>query len=189
MKVSLYLAGKITKDGDRALWREEFGEALKEEQKAFPEIKDIILLNPDSLRPDMMPVEEFFSRDVHLISISSGVVVNATDRIGPGTAQEILIAKRYGKPVVTVLPENSRYWRRLNLRGTDIIYRHPFLFSTSDKIARDWKEAALWMLNCLSGKLKVKVKTLDILEESRKRYLEEHLQKDEFTQAWQKEME
>ncbi len=76
-------------------------------------------------------------KDSRSIKYSDLVIVNAEERLGVGTAHEIIIAKYFHKPVITVLPKNS-YHRRSNVMFQNKYkvkdWMHPFLHTFSDFI-------------------------------------------------------
>jgi hypothetical protein len=62
------------------------------------------------------------------------VVVKAEEKLGAGTSMEYVIAKYFGKPVITVIPKDSHH-RRSNLYFADVLvvdWIHPFVASMSD---------------------------------------------------------
>lgn len=191
MKFSVYLAGKIPKGEENTNfvdWRKEFRGLMEEKRKAFPGISRVIYLDPHTLDAGTIPIEDFFGRDVHLVAISDAVLVDARAKIGAGVAQEILIAKYYGKPVVSIVPRDSHYQRRVLVHNCEIDYRHPFIFSTSDAVVGDFEQAAEWLLRFFSGKRKAKVKGIDILDSYQEHYLRNHLDKDPFMRGWEEEI-
>ena len=193
MKFSIYLAGKVPKGeevGSFRDWRKEFMKLTELKRKDFPRISGIVYLDPNTFLVSSLKAEDFFGRDVHMVSMCSALVVDATAKLGAGTAQEMLIAKYYRKPVISVVPKNSHYWRKSYYVHNDIIeYRHPFIFSTSDIVVKDFGQAALWLLRYFSGKIKPKIKGIEMLDDAQKHYLENHLHKDELLKGWKKEME
>jgi hypothetical protein len=192
MKFSVYLAGKIPKGEehkDFVDWRKEFRDLMEEKRKAFPKISGIVYLDPHTLKGGVIPIEDFFGRDVHMIAMSNAVLVDARSKIGAGTAQEILIAKYYGKPVVSIVPRDSHYRRKTLAMGIEMEYTNPFIFSTSDVIVEDFGQAAEWLLRHFSGKKKAKIKGIDILDRYQEHYLRNHLKKDPFMKRWKEEMQ
>jgi len=190
MKFSIYLAGKIPKgkENDNYVdWRKDFIEIMEEKRKNFPNISKVVYLDPHVMKGDIIPSVDFFGRDVHMVAISDCIIVDARAKIGAGVAQEILIAKYYGKPVVTVVPNNSHYHKKTNVMGSEIDYRHPFIFSSSDVVVQDFKQAVDCLLKHFLGE-RMDIKGIDILDLSQKYYLENHFQKDESMKEWKEEM-
>lgn len=191
MKISVYLAGKIPKgkeNEDFADWRKDFRDLMEEKRKAFPRISGVVYLDPHTLDAGTIPIEDFFGRDVHMIAISGAVLVDARNKIGAGVAQEILIVKYYGKPVVSVVPRDSHYHRRTLVHNREVEYTHPFIFSTSDVVVEDFEQAADWLLKHFSGGRKARIKGIDLLDNHQEHYLKNHLKKDPFMKKWKEEM-
>lgn len=138
----IYLAGSIPKGDHEAAtfrdWRVEYAAALR---SLHPSVE---IADPN------VPVDESDPLCVagmccHLIRESDAVVVCAESKLGPGTSQEMLVAKYYGKPVVTVLPRDSAH------RKSDTVFHgqlvrdwiHPFVSASSDAVVESVGEIAL----------------------------------------------
>jgi hypothetical protein len=194
MKFSIYLAGKIPKgneSSDFSNWILEFREVIEDRMKDFPEVSGIVYLDPHTLSVNKLDsIEDFFGRDVHMISMSDAVIVNGTIKVGAGTAQEIMIAKYYGKPVITVIPKNSHYWRNIIVDGStvEVEYKHPFLFQTSDVVVEDFQQAAVWLLGYFSNDIKPEIKKIDLIRDANAHYIEKHAHKDEFLKKCKEEL-
>jgi len=107
-----------------------------------------------------------FGHDCKHIKNSDLVIVDAREKIGAGTAQEMLIAKYFKKPVITVLPKDTHH-RRTNFEINRKIVEdwiHPFIHSTSDVIIENYKDLSEWVRKCMEGK--VKVKDISIIDKS-----------------------
>jgi hypothetical protein len=87
-----------------------------------------------------------------------------------------------------VLPEGSHYWRETHVHGTRTVYRHPFLFNTSDMVVGTFEEAAKWLLGLFSGRINPEIKRIDVLDKCRQHYLDNHMHKDTFMQGWHKRL-
>lgn len=139
MPIKVYLAGKVPKGADQGAtkpWRDAYREVLA--------LRGLLveILDPDDPSLDESFPEAVFGHDCWLISNSDVVVVNATEKLGVGTSQEMLIAKHFGKPVLTVLPKDSHH-RRSNLKmhaKTVPDWIHPFIYQTSDAIIESLDE-------------------------------------------------
>ncbi len=113
-----------------------------------------------------------FGHDSDMVKNSDLVVVNAEEKLGAGTAQEILIAKYFSKPVVVVLPKNSAH------RKSDIIFNgelitdwiHPFIHSTSDCIVENIGQAVEWISEYQSHPTTKKIKSIKIIDEAIEQY-------------------
>jgi nucleoside 2-deoxyribosyltransferase len=138
--MKIYLAGSLPKGG--------------EEEKVFKnwriEYKDILdkFLQADFIFPMTGAVDEsdfllIVGKDSKSIKDSDLVIVNAEERLGAGTSMELVIAKHFKKPVVTVMPKNS-YHRRANMTflGKYFVedWVHPFVHTFSDFIVENVNE-------------------------------------------------
>ena len=129
--MKIYLAGSIPKSDEEAAtqlnWREHYIEILKP------------LFGAEFIIPKVGEVDEadhllVLGKDSRSIKISDLIIVNAEDRLGAGTAMELVIAKYFSKPVVTVLPKDT-YHRRSNMvfNGESMEdWMHPFVAAFSD---------------------------------------------------------
>lgn len=137
--MKIYLAGSVPK-GDEAAktfddWRSRYKETLQE------------FFNADFIDPYYRELDEsdflaVVGQDCKHIKDSSLVIVNAEERLGVGTAQELVIAKYFSKLVVSVLPKNTHH-RRSNVvfHGKTVEdWIHPFIFAFSDFIIENIKE-------------------------------------------------
>jgi len=110
-----YLAGKVPKGAKEHAtyqdWREDFEKKCKKLSDC-----EIKFLNPNQ-GDWSMPMGMYFGRDIEMIKQSNAIVMDGTVRMGAGTAQEILIAKYYNKPVILVCPKNSHYDRIIEVQN------------------------------------------------------------------------
>ncbi|MFA6354109.1 MAG: hypothetical protein WCX12_00245 [Candidatus Paceibacterota bacterium] len=170
MSVKITLLGSLPK-GDEA--RKQFKDwKIEYEEKIRATIPNSNFLHGD-LVSDTIGPELVVGHDLWLIKNSDIIVVNASSKIGAGTAQEILYAKYCKKPVVSVLPKNTHH-RRSNVvfQGTAIEdWIHPFIFVSSDYIAETLEDAANWI--ALFIKTPTPVKGITIFEEVTKQFEKE----------------
>ena len=132
--MKIYLAGSVPKGTDEEKefvnWRLRYKSVLEK------------FLNAEFIFPGAGDMDEsdyllIVGKDSRSIKHADLVIINAEERLGVGTAHEMIIAKYFKKPVVTVLPKNS-YHRRPNVvfqnkyKVEDWI--HPFLHTFSDFI-------------------------------------------------------
>ncbi|WP_127500687.1 hypothetical protein [Actinoplanes solisilvae] len=134
----VYLAGKVLKGNEIGRvndWRKQYVESLSP-------IKELRFLSPDDPSLDEGDPEMIFGHDCHLVTRCDIVIVNATTKLGVGTAQEMLLAKYFEKYVLTVLPPDSHHRRsNLEMHGKTVAdWIHPFVFSTSDAIFASLEE-------------------------------------------------
>lgn len=132
--MKIYLAGKVPKGDNEAKtfhnWRNEYKKVL---QRLF---HDADCIEPYHLDLDEGDYLLVVGSDCKHIKDSSLVVLNAEDKLGVGTATELVIAKHYQKPVITVLPKDSHH-RRSNVVFHGKLIKdwiHPFIFVFSDFI-------------------------------------------------------
>ncbi|MDP3899460.1 MAG: hypothetical protein Q8Q23_00060 [bacterium] len=133
MSTKIYFIGSAPKS-DEALknfqdWRIPYLQSIKKE------LPDVEMLDFNDVDESIGPYN-LFGHDCHLIKNAHVVVANAESKIGAGTAMEMLIAKYFQKPLITVLPKDT-YHRRSNVTsgGKNIKdWIHPFIFCVSDEI-------------------------------------------------------
>ena len=163
MKQSLkiYLAGSVPK-GDRETknfmnWRLEYADVIR---KVIPNAEFIDPFERgDFDESDFMAV---FGADCRHIKNCDLVVINGEDRLGVGTSQELVIAKYFKKPVITILPKDTHHRRsNLEFRGQIIEdWIHPFIFAFSDLILEKTDD-----LNKVDLQ-KIKPKDISIIDQS-----------------------
>ena len=132
--MNIYLAGSVPKgaqeEKDFVNWRLRYKSVL---EKFF----DAEFVFPGAGDMDESDFLLIVGKDSRSIKHSDFVIVNAEERLGVGTAHEMIIAKYFNKPVVTVLPKNS-YHRRPNVVFQNKYkvedWMHPFLHTFSDFI-------------------------------------------------------
>lgn len=75
------------------------------------------------------------------------MIVHAPFKIGAGTAQEMVLAKSFQKPLIAIIPMNTHH-RRSNVVFHEVTIEdwiHPFLVVASDYIAENIEEAIVWV--------------------------------------------
>ncbi len=160
--VRIFLAGKIPKRKEEAKSSSDFAESI------IPHIK---LKNAEFIKGEKRDLNEsdfflVFGWDCRHIKNSDIVIVDAREKLGAGTAQEMLIAKYFGKPVITILPKNTHH-RRLNLEFNGKVisdWIHPFIYSASDIIVETEKELESAIEKVVNRN--VKIKNISIIEDS-----------------------
>ena len=80
--------------------------------------------------------------DCNFIKNCDLVIVNAEEKLGVGTSQEMVIAKYFKKPVITIIPKGSHHRKKdVDFHGKIISdWIHPFIHSFSDLIFEDIQE-------------------------------------------------
>lgn len=105
-------------------------------------------LDADYILPNSGDMDEsdyllIVGKDSKSIQNSDLVIVNAEERMGAGTSMEMVIAKHFNKPVVTVMPKNSHH-RRSNVTFQDKFFvkdwMHPFIHTFSDYVIENISE-------------------------------------------------
>jgi hypothetical protein len=159
--MKIYLAGSVPK-GDKEQkdfknWRLEYKEKLQS------------FLDADFIDPYKREVDEadflgVFGKDCLEIKQADLIIVNAEEKLGVGTSQELLVAKYFKKLVITVLPKES-YHRKSNLvfHGKNVAdWIHPFIFSSSDIIIEKVEEIE----NYKNEFNKINIKGITIIDEA-----------------------
>jgi hypothetical protein len=166
----IYLAGwcqQYLPKGQKANWREPL---IAKMQKSLP---DAVFIDPSIRDINENDYKAIMGRDIFLIKNSDYLLANATDRIGVGTSQEILIANYFGVKAVAVCPSNS-FYRIDKVRVRDIEYNdwvHPFLAS-SCQLANDFEEALEIIANDDNKQ------TNKLLDETLEYYTKNYLEQD-----------
>ncbi len=152
--MKIYLAGKVPKwDHDaQEDWRIRYRESIRSTE-------NITFLDPN------IPVDEsdplcVFGMDCSLIRSADIIVVNAEEKLGLGTSQELLIAKYFSKPVIVIVPKDSAH-RKPNLTFHGKLVEdwiHPFIFATSDIVVESASEIDIDALKNL------KIKDISIID-------------------------
>jgi hypothetical protein len=104
--------------------------------------------------------------DLSQIKRADICVVDAREKIGAGTAQEIVIAKHLKKPVVIIIPKDTHH-RRANITFHNIAladWIHPFLYVSSDYIAESIEDAASWIARYATSTQSMPIKDLSVFE-------------------------
>jgi hypothetical protein len=137
--MKIYLAGKVPK-GDKK--QKSFDNWRVRYQKVLRKFFDAEFIDPYNRDLDESDFLAVVGTDCKHIKESTFIVVNAEEKLGVGTSQEMVIAKYFNKPVVTVLPKDSHH-RRSNVvfHGKMIAdWIHPFIFTFSDFIIENINE-------------------------------------------------
>lgn len=132
--IKIYLAGSVPKGAEEEKefvnWRERYKGVLEK-------FLDAEFIFPGAGDMDESDYLLIVGKDSRSIKHSDLIIVNAEEKLGVGTAHEMVIAKYFKKPVISVLPKNS-YHRRPNVvfQGKYKVedWMHPFLHTFSDYI-------------------------------------------------------
>ena len=163
MTIKICLIGSIPKgDHKRKSWT-DWKIKYKEE---LSKIEDVEFVDGDSWKEEAEFLK-LVGHDSHLIKISDIVIMNAEKKLGVGTAQEMLIAKYFSKPVITILPKDTHH------RKSDIVFDgkniedwiHPFIRVMSDLVVESVGDAITWIEEYQNNP-SIKIKTISIIDES-----------------------
>lgn len=174
MKFKIFLAGSVPKgDNERKQWT-DWKVNYKNVLSQFDTVE---FLDGDAWKDDSKPFL-LFGHAVNLIKTADIVIVNAEKKIGNGigvgTAQEIMVAKYFSRPVITVLPKNTHH-RRSNVKFNGMIisdWVSPFLLSTSDLVVENIDNSLSWLKEYLENPKSKKIKNISIIDEAITAYSE-----------------
>ena len=121
---------------------------------------------------DNAGAEMVVGHDLAQIKRSDICVVDAREKIGAGTAQEIAIAKYLCKPVVIVIPKNSHH-RKSNVMFHGVVMEewvHPFLSVSCDYVAESIEDASIWIKAYSDNPKKHPIKDLSVFDKAIKHF-------------------
>lgn len=152
MKTRIYLAGSFT---DESNWRESISRKLEEK---FGE--NVIAIDPFKREVDENNPRVKIGHDLYCVKNCDCVFVNAINsKVTMGTAQEIILAKYWGKFVIIVADDKAgiTFKKRTSKTGVEMKnYIHPFADNFCDYITNNYNSALEAIKDLLEGKLKVK---------------------------------
>ncbi|MBW2977402.1 hypothetical protein KY331_01010 [Candidatus Woesearchaeota archaeon] len=169
MALRIFLAGSIPKGDDK---RKEWKDWKTNYIEKLSTIKEIEFADPDDWRDETKPLI-LFGHDVNMVKTSDIIIVNAEKKLGVGTSQEMVIAKYFSKPVITILPKDTHH-RRSNVVFDKTLIKdwiHPFVFTISDLVVEDISEAIDWIKEYQKDPKSKKIKDISIIDESINSYL------------------
>jgi hypothetical protein len=162
--MKIILLGSLPKgDEVRKNWVDWKTEYIEKISKKIP---DANFLHGD-LISDKEGAEVVVGHDLYLIKHADIAIVHATSKIGAGTAQEILMAKQFKKPVVAIIPKDSHH-RKSNVvfHGTLIEdFINPFLFTSTDYVAESIEDAIQWIKKYLKNPKAIAIKDFSVMED------------------------
>jgi hypothetical protein len=163
--MKIVLLGSIPKGDDVRKgwtdWKVAYMDAIK---KIIPKVT---FIHGDTISDNAGP-EMVVGHDLSQIKQADICVVDAREKIGAGTAQEIVIAKHLKKPVVIVIPKNTHH-RRTNITFHDVTLEdwiHPFLYLSTDYVADSIEDAARWIDEYANSDSKIPVKDISVFEKA-----------------------
>jgi|SRR3989344_7620736 len=161
--MKIILLGSIPKgDEVRKNWSDWKTEYIEKISKDIP---DAQFLHGD-LISDKEGAEVVVGHDLYLIRNCDIAIVHATSKIGAGTAQEILMAKQFKKPVVAIIPKDTHH-RKSNIvfHGTLIEdFINPFLYMSTDYVADSIEDAIQWLKNYRKNPKSISIKDFSVME-------------------------
>ncbi|MGW8184692.1 MAG: hypothetical protein ACWGHO_01100 [Candidatus Moraniibacteriota bacterium] len=173
MKFKIMLLGSIPK-GDDA--RKKWTDWKTDYKNILSQLDNVEFMDGDAWKDETKPFL-LFGHDLNLVKAANIVIVNAEKEIGKGigvgTAQEIMVAKYFLKPVITILPKNTHH-RRSNIvfDGTLISdWISPFLLSTSDLVVETIHESLPWIKEYINSPESKKIKNISIIDDAIASYL------------------
>lgn len=151
-QLMIYLSGSVKKgsgDGrsNESFWTDEDEETIVTSVRG----RRTRLLNPSKSVLRRSDYYANFGCDLHLVSISDLILVDARDKRGIGIGAEMLFAQGLGIPVISICPPNTNYRRDFvpGVFGEDLKdWIHPFVYGLSDHIA-DNLDDAISLINIL----------------------------------------
>jgi len=158
----IYLAGSVPK-GDKDAegftnWRTKWGEILL---KVFEDAQIIDPYDPNLDEGDFI---RMVGQDFGYVKQASLIVINAEEKIGAGTAMEMVTAKYFKKPVITVLPKNTHHRRSNVVFNGKLVedWIHPFIWHFSDFVVESVEE-----IESIKKKLEsTEIKGISIIDEA-----------------------
>ncbi len=161
--MKIILLGSIPKgDAVRKKWIDWKTGYIEKISKALP---DTNFLHGDLISDKEGP-EVVVGHDLYLIKHSDIAIVHAAEKIGTGTAQEILLAKQFKKPVIAIIPKDSHH-RKSNIifHGTTIKdFINPFLFISTDYVAENIDDAITWIKKYQKNPNAITIKDFSVME-------------------------
>jgi len=128
-RLRIYLVGRITDLPDKGKsWRDNY---MKEINHEIENVEYVGPLVEYTNEDDYLAV---IRQDIKLIQKSDVIIINAIIPFVLGGPMELLLAKYFNKLVITVLNDNSPYYKNGKI--------HPWLKSFSDYTVKSLTEAA-----------------------------------------------
>ncbi len=156
------LLGSIPKgDKERENWVDWKTEYVEKISQAIPQAR---FLHGDLISDNVGP-ELVVGHDLWLIKNADIVIVQAVSKIGAGTAQEMVLAKSFCKPLISLVPKNTHH-RKSNVVFHDVVIEdwiHPFIAVSSDFIAQNLEEGIVWIQDFLENPKAIK--TMAVFDE------------------------
>lgn len=176
--LKVYIAGKVAKNSvfGTHYWRDGFIDRLRD-------VSQLDLINVDPTKTNLQNDDPavIFGCDVYMISQVDVVIVYLSDDISVGGAQEILIAKYFGKPVIGLAPLGGKFNGRDKEYFGRVItnYQDPFVFTTCDVLCQDIEGVAKALRELPS----LTPKTLKIIDSRLREFKADHLGANDYLRS------
>lgn len=165
--MKIYLAGSVPK-GDKE--SDIFDDWRLRYKKTLSTLFDAQFIDPYHRELDESDSMEVVGQDCMHIQDSDLVVMNSEERLGAGTASEMVIAKYFKKPLIIVLPKDTHH-RRSNIvfNGKNIDdWIHPFIFTLADFVIEKIED----IKNIKDQIFTKPIKDIEVIDEAIKYYKE-----------------
>lgn len=167
--MKICLLGSIPKGDDVRSKRKDWKIKYKEKLSI---IEGVNFSDGDTWKDETKPLQ-LVGHDANLIKEADIVIVDFSKRLGAGTAQEMVIAKYFSKPVISVLPKNTHH-RKSNIVFDDKKIQdwiHPFVLTFSDLIVENIEDCIGWIEEFISHNGSKRIKNINIIDEAIDSYL------------------
>lgn len=176
-KISIYIAGSVKKDNNDENSLFASNDIKADLTKALTDF-EVIIFDPNESKVLGAKSSPRFGKDCLQVISSNFIVVDLREKRGIGVGAEMMIAKERKIPVIAVCPSAGHYRRNIIFHeGTvEPDWIHPFAELLSDAIVENFKEAGEWIKKFITNP--VKVKSVEIIDQSIKDYLDNYLNDD-----------
>jgi len=171
MTLKICLLGSIPKGDDV---RKEWKDWKVEYKEKLSQIPNVEFTDGDAWRDETKALQ-LVGHDTYLVKTADIVIIDARKKIGAGTAQEMVIAKYFQRPVISILPRDTHH-RRSNIifDGTKVNeWIHPFIFTFSDLIVEKIDDYIEWIKEFNKNPQSKKIKDITIIDKAIASYLNE----------------
>jgi hypothetical protein len=173
MKFKVFLAGSVPKGDDE---RKQWTDWKANYKNVLSQVDNVEFVDGDTWKDDTKPFL-LFGHATNLVKNADIIIVNAEKKIGNsigvGTAQEIIIAKYFSRPVITILPKNTHH-RRSNIVFNDSLifdWISPFLLSTSDLVVENIHDVLPWIKEYMEYPKNKEIKNISVIDDAITAYL------------------
>ena len=171
MTLKICLIGSIPKGDDV---RENWKDWKVEYKEKLSQIPNVEITDGDAWRDETKSLQ-LVGHDANLVKTADIIIVDSKKKLGAGTAQEMVIAKYFKRPVISIIPKDTHH-RRSNIvfDGTEIDdWIHPFLLTFSDLVVENIDDCIEWIKEFSKNPESKKIKDITIIDEAINSYLDE----------------